>query len=95
MKNKNSVPTWFKWAYKAATAPLRTKLTVIGIGLAFAAAGRLTYLQAAVQAPQPPQEPVSTPATPVVEMTPADHNRLMTAYTTLGIEPPARPTPQP
>lgn len=65
MNNKNArnakAPTWFKWAYQALQAPLKIKLGVAGITLAFAAVARLAYMDAEV--PQPVQPPTTSTTT--------------------------------
>lgn len=77
MKNNNKAPLWFKSAYKIATAPLRTKLSVGGLALAFAAIAHLDNLQG------------TTEPTPQATYTLEDNTRLLNAYAAIGKEPPA------
>lgn len=86
MKNRNSPPLWFKWAHKAATAPLKVKLAVGAIALAFAAVARLNHLQESAQDPKPPAQPVLTPAVQTSQHV-EDSTRLQAAYAAIGSAP--------
>jgi|GEM_PF-6470303 hypothetical protein len=90
MSDKNRAPLWFKLAYKAATAPLRTKIAVVAVGMAFAAVARIATLQTDIThepVPQEPQTPAPTEQQTVTEAA-QDHTRLLAAYASMGMDPP-------
>lgn len=82
--NRDRAPLWFRYAYKAATAPRRVKIGVVALATAAAAVSYIYFLQADADK----NKTVAEAAT----RTPADHaadvERVRTAYAAIGQEPP-------